>query len=65
MAATKQAASAHPAPRSREELAAEQETFTAESVRYERARIARELHDIVAHCMSVVVVQAAAAARKA
>lgn len=48
-----------------EEVAAEQKTFAAESVRYERARIARELHDIVAHCMSVVVVQAAAARRVA
>lgn len=46
-----------------EELAAERDTFASESVRYERARIARELHDIVAHCMSVVVVQAAAARR--
>ena len=46
-----------------EELTAESDRFAAESVRYERARIARELHDIVAHCMSVVVVQAAAARR--
>ena len=35
----------------------------AESVRYERARIARELHDIVAHCLSVMVVQASAGQR--
>ena len=46
-----------------EELTVERDTFAAESVRYERARTARELHDIVAHCMSVVVVQAAAARR--
>jgi signal transduction histidine kinase len=45
------------------ELAAEQELFAAESVRYERVRIARELHDIVAHCLSVMVVQAGAGQR--
>ncbi len=43
-----------------DELLAEQELFARESVRYERARIARELHDIVAHCLSVMVVQASA-----
>ena len=48
-----------------EELRAEQELFAAESVRYERARIARELHDIVAHCLSVMVVQASAGQRVA
>src|SRR5579863_1249873 len=37
------------------ELAAEQERFAAESVRLERARVARELHDIVAHCLAVIV----------
>jgi signal transduction histidine kinase len=45
------------------ELRAEQEQFAAESVRYERTRIARELHDIVAHCLSVMVVQASAGQR--
>jgi signal transduction histidine kinase len=45
------------------ELAAERERFAQESVRYERARIARELHDIVAHNLSVVVIQAAAGQR--
>ena len=45
------------------ELRAEQELFAQESVRYERARIARELHDIVAHCLSVMVVQASAGQR--
>jgi signal transduction histidine kinase len=48
-----------------EELEAEQELFALESVRYERARIARELHDIVAHCLSVMVVQAIAGQRVA
>ena len=43
-----------------QELEEERELFATESVRYERARIARELHDIVAHCMSLMVVQASA-----
>jgi signal transduction histidine kinase len=47
------------------ELWTEQELFARESVRYERARIARELHDIVAHCLSVMVVQASAGQRVA
>jgi signal transduction histidine kinase len=45
------------------ELTAEQDRFASESVRYERARISRELHDIVAHCLSVMVVQASAGQR--
>jgi signal transduction histidine kinase len=48
-----------------DELRAEGELFAQESVRYERARIARELHDIVAHCLSVMVVQASAGQRAA
>jgi signal transduction histidine kinase len=47
------------------ELEEEQEIFSVASVRYERARIARELHDIVAHCISLMVVQAGAGERLA
>jgi signal transduction histidine kinase len=47
------------------ELEEEQEMFAVASVRYERARIARELHDIVAHCISLMVVQAGAGERLA
>jgi signal transduction histidine kinase len=42
------------------ELAAEQEALARVSVGHERARIARELHDIVAHHLAVIVVQAGA-----
>ena len=47
------------------ELEEEREAFAREMVVHERARIARELHDIVAHCVSVMVVQAAAGRRLA
>ena len=40
------------------EIEEERELFAEQSVRYERARIARELHDIVAHSVSLMVVQA-------
>jgi signal transduction histidine kinase len=42
------------------ELEAEQDAFARLSVRRERARIARELHDIVAHHLAVIVIQAGA-----
>lgn len=42
---------------------AERESLAREAVLEERARIARDLHDIVAHGVSVMVVQAAAAQR--
>ena len=45
------------------ELEQEQEAHVVLSVRFERARIASELHDIVAHAISVMVVQAAAGQR--
>jgi signal transduction histidine kinase len=42
------------------ELEAEQEAFARLSVRRERARIAHELHDIVAHHLAVMVIHAGA-----
>ena len=45
------------------ELDHERETYAQLSVRYERARLASELHDIVAHAISVMVVQATAGQR--
>jgi signal transduction histidine kinase len=47
------------------ELEEERDAHAALSVRYERARIASELHDIVAHAISVMVVQASAGQRLA
>ena len=47
------------------ELEEEREAHAALSIRYERARIASELHDIVAHAISVMVVQAGAGQRLA
>jgi signal transduction histidine kinase len=47
------------------ELDEEREAHATLSVRYERARIASELHDIVAHAISVMVVQASAGQRLA
>jgi signal transduction histidine kinase len=45
------------------QLEAEREQRAREAVAAERGRIARELHDIVAHAISVVAVQADAAAK--
>ncbi len=42
------------------ELESEQEAYVELAVRHERARVARELHDIVAHHLAVIVVQAGA-----
>lgn len=42
------------------ELDSQQDAFARLAVRRERARIARELHDIVAHHLAVIVVQAGA-----
>lgn len=45
------------------ELHQEREAYAREAVRYERARIARDLHDIVAHNLSMIVIQAGAGRR--
>ncbi len=44
-----------------EELARQQELIRDQAVRGERDRIARELHDVIAHSLSAMVVQTAAA----
>ncbi|MET7278781.1 histidine kinase [Kribbella sp. NPDC005582] len=45
------------------ELEEERELFAELAVRHERSRIAAELHDIVGHAISVMVIQAAAGQR--
>jgi signal transduction histidine kinase len=45
----------------RRELEAQQEVIREQAVRAERDRIARELHDVIAHSVSAMVVQTAAA----
>jgi signal transduction histidine kinase len=46
-----------------QELKEEQDAYALEAIRYERARIASDLHDIVAHNLSMIVVQAGAGRR--
>jgi signal transduction histidine kinase len=46
-----------------EELDVQREVQAKTAVVHERARIARELHDVIAHNVSMIVVQAGAAAR--
>ena len=48
-----------------DELGQEEEAYAQLSVRYERARIAADLHDLVAHAISVMVIQAGAGQRLA
>jgi signal transduction histidine kinase len=45
------------------ELDEERELFAELAIRHERARIAAELHDIVGHAISVMIIQAAAGQR--
>jgi signal transduction histidine kinase len=46
-----------------DELESSRAAYTEEAVRYEHIRIARELHDIVAHSLSVIVIQASVGRR--
>ena len=57
------AVAAHDLAERTAELAAERERSAAQAVTLERVRIARELHDVVAHHVSLMGVQAGAARR--
>ena len=46
-----------------DELESGRAAYVQEALRYEHVRIARELHDIVAHSLSVIVIQASAGRR--
>jgi signal transduction histidine kinase len=50
---------------SNDELRVQREAYAAEVVRYERSRIAADLHDLVGHALSLMVVQAVAGQRAA
>ena len=45
------------------ELESERERYAEEAVRDERDRMARELHDVIAHSVSIMVIQASAGQR--
>ena len=62
-AARKRMEDEHELRRRADELAAEREERARQAVTNERVRIARELHDVVAHHVSVMGVQASAARR--
>jgi signal transduction histidine kinase len=47
------------------ELDSERERYAEEAVRYERDRMARELHDVIGHSVSIIVIQASAGQRLA